>query len=114
MPYGRKPARAGCPARRRTFGFQAGAAMRKDLAAGAANPEHARYRAAADVGVEHPDARATLKRRELINGTACVLPCPPSPQVQKSAATSALPGVPRAAIWIAIVERLNSTRRTNP
>jgi hypothetical protein len=66
--------------------------MRKDLAAGAANPEHARYRGAADVGVEHPDARATLKRRELINGTACALPCPPSPQVQKSAATSALPG----------------------
>ena len=66
---------------------------------GRRNPEHARYRGAADVGVEHPDARATLKRRELINGTACALPCPPSPQVQKSAAISALPDGANSGHW---------------
>jgi hypothetical protein len=38
MPYGRKPARAGCRLADGTFGFQAGAAMRKDLAAVAAIP----------------------------------------------------------------------------
>jgi hypothetical protein len=38
MPYGRKPARAGCRLGDGTFGFQAGAAMRKDLAAAAATP----------------------------------------------------------------------------
>jgi hypothetical protein len=38
MPYGRKPARAGCRLADGTFGFQADAAMRKDLAAAAAIP----------------------------------------------------------------------------
>jgi hypothetical protein len=37
-PYGRKPARTACRLGAGTFGFQAGAAMRKDLAAAVAIP----------------------------------------------------------------------------
>jgi hypothetical protein len=75
---------------------------------GRRNPEHARYRGAADVGVEHPEARATLKRRELINRTACAHALLHT-KCRNQQLLPLFRVVPRAAIWIAIVERLNST-----
>jgi hypothetical protein len=82
----------GLSARRRSVRLPSGRRHAKGSRCGRRNPEHARYRGAVDASVEHPDAQAIFKRREPINATAYGLPYPPSPQVQKSAAISALLG----------------------